>query len=133
MWTFSVLILICRRTHAFCLILSMAVKLQKNCGEIGAFYNRASEITFAHYCYKFNNILMSLLLLIFSWEFYWLHIKTFHYPFIFTDFLFFFNTAVDIFSQYKLKCWYRTKSRTEARYWLMFLSVSFEFEQRCIT
>ena len=44
----------------------MPVTPQQYCGEIGAFYNRSSEITFVHYCYKFNNILMCLLLLIFS-------------------------------------------------------------------
>ena len=66
MWIVSALILIYRRAHAFCLILSMPVNLQQFRGEIGAFYNRSSKITFVRYCYKFNNVLMCLLLLIFS-------------------------------------------------------------------
>ena len=63
----SALISICRRSHVFCLILLMPVNLQQYCGEIGAFYNSSSKIRFVHYCYKFNNILMCLLLLIFSY------------------------------------------------------------------
>ena len=37
-----------------------------NRGEVGAFYNRSSEYTFIRYSYKSNNILMCLLLRIFS-------------------------------------------------------------------
>ena len=66
MWIVSVLVSICRRTHAFCLILSIPVNLQQYRGEIGAFYNRSSKITFVNYCYKFNNFLMCLLFLKFS-------------------------------------------------------------------
>ena len=55
-----------RRAHVFCLILSMAVNLQKCRGEIGVFYNRSSKYTFVRYSYKFNNILVCLLLRIFS-------------------------------------------------------------------
>ena len=40
-----------------------------------------------------------------------LHIKSFHYLFTFIDFLFSFNTAVDIFSQHKLKWWYQLNPR----------------------
>ena len=66
MWIVPALIPVCRRAHLFCFILSMPVNLQQYRGEIGAFYNRFSKITFVRYCYKFNNILMCLLLLIFS-------------------------------------------------------------------
>ena len=44
----------------------MPVNLQQYRGEIGAFHNRSSKILFVRYCYKFTNILMCLLLLIFS-------------------------------------------------------------------
>ena len=44
----------------------MLVNLQKYRGEIGAFYNLSSKYTFVWYSYKFNNILMCLLLRLFS-------------------------------------------------------------------
>ena len=43
----------------------MQLNLQQCCGEIGAFYNRSSKIASVRCCYKFNNILLCLLLLIF--------------------------------------------------------------------
>ena len=66
MWIVSALISICRRANVFCLILLMLVNLQQYCGEIGAFYNRFSKYTFVQYSYKFNNILIYLLLLMLS-------------------------------------------------------------------
>ena len=42
------------------------VNLQQYRGQIGAFYNRSSKITFVNYCYKFNNFLMCLLFLKFT-------------------------------------------------------------------
>ena len=44
----------------------MPINLQQYRGEIRAFYNRSSKITFVHYCYIFSKILVCLLLLIFS-------------------------------------------------------------------
>ena len=66
MWIVSALLSIFRRSHVFCFILSMLVNLQQYCGEISAFYNRSSKYTFFWYTYKFNNILMCLLLRLFS-------------------------------------------------------------------
>ena len=44
----------------------MAVNPQKCRREIGVFYNRSSKYAFVRYSYKFNNILVCLLLRIFS-------------------------------------------------------------------
>ena len=45
--------------------MSMTVTLQQYRGQIGAFYNRSSKYTIFRYSYKFNNILLCLLLRIF--------------------------------------------------------------------
>ena len=67
MWIFLALISICRRAHVFCFILLIPVNLQQYRGEIGASYNRSCKYTFVGYSSKFNNILMCLLLRLFSW------------------------------------------------------------------
>ena len=66
MWIVSTLKSVRSRAHVFCYILSMPVNLQQYRGEIGAFYNRSSKYTFARNSYKLNNILICLLLRLFS-------------------------------------------------------------------
>ena len=108
-------------------LMSMTVTLQQYHGQIGAFYNRSSKYTIFRYSYKFNNILLCLLLRIFPCLTFYvvmfiealknctgsilkvsiisLHLLTSH------SFLTHCRYILTM-----LKWWYRTKSRTEARY-----------------